>query len=69
MSSAEVICCKKLSSITEELSIGANGVDPEQTDPIRSSLIWVHTVFHRGFLNISADEKADDFCCEFWLAH
>ena len=23
----------------------------------RSSLIWVHTVCHRGFLNISADEK------------
>ena len=31
----------------------------------RSSLIWVHTVFHRGFLNISADEKADDFCCDW----
>ena len=24
----------------------------------RSSLIWVHTVCHRGFLNISADEKS-----------
>ena len=31
----------------------------------RSSLIWVHTVCHRGFLNISADEKADDFCCDW----
>ena len=24
----------------------------------RSSLIWVHTVCHRGFLNISADKKS-----------
>ena len=32
------------------LSIEANSVDPEQT-------IWVHTVCHRGFLNISADEQ------------
>ena len=57
MSSAEVVC-PKLPSITDELSIEANSVDPEQTAPIcsnRSSLIWVHTVCHRGFLNISAD--------------
>ena len=32
-------------------------MDPEQTAPIGSSLIWVHTVCHRGFLNISADEE------------
>ena len=32
-------------------------MDPEQTAP-RSSLIWVHTVCHRGFLNNSADEKS-----------
>ena len=48
MSSAEVICCKKLPNITDELSIEANSVDPEQTAP----------VCHRGFLNISADEKS-----------
>ena len=30
-----------------------------RTDCIyRSSLFWVYTVFHRGFLNISADEKS-----------
>ena len=29
MSSAEVVCCKKLPSITDELSIEANSVDPE----------------------------------------
>ena len=26
---------------------------------------WVHTVCHRGFLNISTDEKADDFCWDW----
>ena len=54
MSSAEVVCCNLLPSINDELSIEANSMDPEQT---RSSLIWVHTVCHGGFLNISADEK------------
>ena len=33
MSSAEVICCKYLSNITDELSIEANSVDPEQNAP------------------------------------
>ena len=36
MSSAEVVCCKWLPNITEELSIEANSVDPEQTAPIGS---------------------------------
>ena len=31
MSSAEVVCYKKLSNITVKLSIEANSVDPEQT--------------------------------------
>ena len=30
--SAEVVCCKKLPNITDELSIEANMVDPEQSD-------------------------------------
>ena len=34
MLSAEVVCCKKLPNITDELSIEANSVDPEQTSPI-----------------------------------
>ena len=34
MSSAEVIYCKLLPNITEELSIEANSVDPVQTAPI-----------------------------------
>ena len=38
MSSAEVVCCKKLPSITEELSKEANSVDPEQAAPIGA--VW-----------------------------
>ena len=38
MSSTEVVCCKQLPSITDELSIEANSVDPEQTAPIGSGL-------------------------------
>ena len=34
MSSAEVVCCKLLPHITDELSIEANSVDAEQTAPI-----------------------------------
>ena len=43
MLSAEVVSCKKLHNITDELSIEAYSV---------------HTVGHRGFLNISADKKS-----------
>ena len=34
MSSAEVVCCKYLPSISDKLSIEASSVDPEQTAPI-----------------------------------
>ena len=34
LSSAEVVCCKKMPSITGELSIEENSVDQEQTAPI-----------------------------------
>ena len=34
MSSAEIVCCKKLPNITDEIRIDANSVDPEQTAPI-----------------------------------
>ena len=38
MSSAEVVCCKQLPNITDELSIEANSLDPEQTAPIGA--VW-----------------------------
>ena len=34
MPSAEFVCCKLLPNITDELSIEAISVDPEQTAPI-----------------------------------
>ena len=41
MLSAEVVCCKWLPNITDELSIKANSVDPEQTAPIGA--VWSGT--------------------------
>ena len=38
MSSAVVVCCRQLSNITDELSIEANSVDPEQTASIGDEL-------------------------------
>ena len=38
LSSAEVVCCKILPYINDELSIEANSVDQEQTAPIRA--VW-----------------------------
>ena len=38
MSSAEVVCCNSLPKITNEFSIEANSVDPEQTAPIGA--VW-----------------------------
>ena len=38
MLSAEVVCCKWLSNITDKLSIEVNSVDPEQTAPIGA--VW-----------------------------
>ena len=38
MLSVEVVCCKSLPNITDELSIEANSVDQEQTAPIGA--VW-----------------------------
>ena len=35
---------------------------PRSDCSYRNSLIWVHTVCHRGFLNISADDFCWDWC-------
>ena len=42
MTYAEVVCCKQLLNITDELSIEANSVDPEQTVPIEQSDLGLH---------------------------
>ena len=69
--SENVVCCSRLMQIIalhyRRLSIEANSVDKNRLllyCSHRSSPIWVHAVCHRGFLNISADEKVDDFCCD-----
>ena len=38
MLSAKVVCCKQLPNITDEISIEANSMDPEQTAPIGA--VW-----------------------------
>ena len=38
MASAKVVCCKKLPNITDELSIDANSLNPDQTAPIGA--VW-----------------------------
>ena len=38
MSSSEVVCCKQLPNISDELSIEASNMDPEQTDPLGA--VW-----------------------------
>ena len=51
MSSAEVVCCMYLLGVLTYISISTNSVDQDQT---------VYTVCQRGFLNCSADDKADE---------
>ena len=38
MLSVEVVCCNKIANITDELSIKANSLVPEQTAPIGA--VW-----------------------------
>ena len=61
MTSAEVVCCKQLPYITDEFKYTGKQGGPRSDCSYRSSLIWVHIVCHRGFLNISADEKQMTF--------
>ena len=67
MSSAKVVCCKKLPNITDELSIEANSVDPEQTAPIGA--VWSgSTLFPiEASLTFQQRRKADDFCYDWCI--
>ena len=60
--SAEVVCCKWLPNTAGEYKHGSKHCRPRSDC---SFLIWVHTFCHRGFLNISADKKADAFCWDW----
>ena len=63
MSSAEVVCCKYMPDISDELSIEANSVDPEQTAPI----VWSgSTLFAiEASKTFQQARKEDDFCCDW----
>ena len=65
MSSAEVVWCKYLPSITDKLSIEANSLDPEQTAPIGA--VWTgSTLFAiEASLTFQQTRKSDDFCCDW----
>ena len=65
ISSAEVVCCKILPSITDEISIEANSVDLEQTAPIGA--VWsASTLFAiEASETFQQTRKADDFCCDW----
>ena len=57
MTSAEDVCCKQLPDISDEFKYRSKQGGPGSDCSYRSSLIWVQTVCHKDFLNISADEK------------
>ena len=65
MSSAEVVCCQKLPSITDEISIEANSVDPEQTAPIGAVWSGSTLIAIEASETIQQTRKADDFCCDW----
>ena len=65
MSSAKVVCCKKLPNITDKLSIEANSVDPEQTAPI-GAVCSESTLFAiEASLTFQQMREADDICCDW----
>ena len=58
MSSAEIVCCEKLPNITDELSIEAKSMDPEQT---AQSGLGLHCLPLRLFKHFSRREKQTTF--------
>ena len=61
MSSAEVVCCKWLHNLTDELSIEENSVDPEQTAPRKQSNLGPHCLPLGLFKHFSKREKQTTF--------
>ena len=66
LSSAEVVRCKYLPNITDELSIEANSVHPEQTAPIEA--VWFRSTLFaiEASLIFQQTRKADDLLCCDW---
>ena len=65
MLSAEIICYKYLPSITDELSIEANSVDPEQTTPIRAVCSGSTLFATEASKTLQQTRKADDLSCDW----
>ena len=65
MLSAEVVCCKRLPNVTDELSKEANSVDPEQTVPIGAVSSGSTLFAMEATKTFQQTRKADDFCC-YW---
>ena len=62
MSSAYLVCCIYSNALQ---ALVANKMNPDQTAPKGSSLIWVHIFCNICYQTTSADEKADDICREW----
>ena len=67
MSSAYYLCCMYLNLLWNTLTIEANIMDPDQTAPkgssliwLRSSLIWIHNTCHICYQSSHAAERADN---------
>ena len=67
MSSVEVDCCKKLSSVPDELSIEANSVDPEQTAPMGAVCSGSTLFAIEASLTFQQTRKADDLCRDWCI--
>ena len=65
MSSAEVVCCKWLPDTTDELSIEANSMDPEQTAP--TGAVWSGSALFaiEASLTFQQTRKAGDYYCDW----
>ena len=61
----ENVCLLSLHALQNTSIMAANSVNPDQTAPIRSSQICVHTNCNIGYQSIFADEIADFFHSSF----
>ena len=53
-----------LLTLLTNVTIEANSVDPDQTATVEQSIFDIHYLTKR-LLNISSDDKVDDFCCDW----
>ena len=67
MLSAEVVCCKYLPNITDQLSIEANSVDPEQTASIGAVWSWFTLLAIEASYTFQQTRKADNLCCDWHI--